>query len=217
MSEKLRERGSWEGGGGTGRPLTLPHLHLCHSPLWPVLALRWLQSASRFLLSRIVTWGTRRLCQALRWVAWKHHALEGFPVVNDPLVEFLWLVGGESQKIWDGLCHWFLCSLEPGIGAALLSTGFCEWLLCKILSLVKEKTDIKRSSHLSYFRVFKVLSHIRTHLISQSAQLGHRRYYLWDRGEDCTSRGHFLVPGTCRVAGRGLDPDCWLFPSGVTI
>lgn len=63
-----------------------------------------------------------------------------------------------------------------GLGLGLLSSALVSVsdFLCKILSFIKEKTDIKRSSHLSYFRVFKLLSHIRTHFISQSARLGHR-------------------------------------------
>lgn len=46
-----------------------------------------------------------------------------------------------------------------GLGLGLLSSALVSVsnFLCKILSLVKEMTDVKRSNHLSYFRVFKTL------------------------------------------------------------
>lgn len=50
----------------------------------------------------------------------------------------------------------------PLIAAPSVSVSDFLWT---VPSFLKEMTNIRKSDHLSCFRVFKVLSHVRTHLI----------------------------------------------------
>ena len=123
----------------------------CHSPVWSVNLSRWPLSR-RFILCDRVMWGLRRLWKALfeaggmkiscisrTFLSWVMHSRG-----------FCWVVRAPGRvapvPVWCLDLRW---GLLPSIIAAVVSMSCFLW---KILSLEKEATNVKQSSHLSCFK-----------------------------------------------------------------